>query len=238
MKPIRGTNLNLSQPLARGLFNCYLFNEGAGARVLDCAEGRLGSLVNNVTWLPAKGGVGLRFAGNNDYIQFATNEPRCNAAAGFSWATRLMFWQLPSVAGANGYGPAYQVAAGYAWTLYGASATNTLRATMRDAAANNYTSGTLGTITIDRWFDVAASFNGTVLSLYVDGVQVDSLSPGSALAGTGVMLRWGLGSTQSPTAVAEHCMFWGRALTDAEARRVTMDPYCMFRRRSPLIIAA
>jgi len=238
MKPIRGTNLNLSQPLARGLFNAWLFNEGGGNVVYDCAEGRQGTMNNNITWQGGKAGYGLRFGGNNDYVQFATHEPRCNAAAGFSWATRLMFWQLPSVAGANGYGPAYQVAAGYAWTLYGASATNTLRATMRDAAANNYTSGTLGTITIDRWFDVAASFNGTVLSLYVDGVQVDSLSPGSALAGTGVMLRWGLGSTQSPTAVAEHCMFWGRALTDAEARRVTMDPYCMFRRRSPLIIAA
>jgi len=238
MKPIRGTNLNLSQPLARGLFNAWLFNEGGGNVVYDCAEGRLGSLINNVTWLPAKGGVGLRFAGNDDYIQFATNEPRCNAAAGFSCATRLMFWQLPGTAGANAYGPAYQATGGNVWTLYGAPATNTLRATIRDAAAANYTSGSLGTIVVGRWFDVAIVFDGTGLRCYVDGRFITRVASGSVLGGTGLMLRWGLGSTNSPEAVAEHCMFWGRALTDAEARRVTMDPYCMFRRRSPLIIAA
>jgi len=238
MKPTRADKPNLSHPLARGLFNCWLFNEGGGNVVYDCVEGRQGIFYNNVLWQAGKAGCGLRFGGNNDYIQFATHEPRCNAATGFSWATRLMYWQLPSVAGANGYGPAYQVAAGYAWTLYGASATNTFRATIRDAAATNFTSGPLGTITVGRWFNVAGSFNGTVLSLYVDGSRVDSLSPGSVLAGTGLILRWGLGSTQSPTAVAEHCMFWNRALTDAEARRATMDPYGMFRRQSPLIVAA
>ena len=238
MKPIRGTKLNLAHPLSRGLFNAWLFNEGGGNKVYDCIEGRVADLVNSVTWQYGKAGHGLRFGGNGDYIQLATDAPRYNAAAGFSWTTRMMFWQLPSASGANGYGPAYQVAAGYAWTLYGASATNTFRATIRDAAATNFTSGSLGTITVGRWFNVAGSFNGTVLSLYVDGSRVDSLSPGSVLAGTGLILRWGLGSTQSPTAVAEHCMFWNRALTDTEARRVTMDPYCMFRRQSPLIVAA
>jgi len=142
-----------------------------------------------------------------------------------------MFWQLPGTAGANAYGPAYQATGGYVWTLYGASATNTLRATIRDAAAANYTSGSLGTIVVARWFDVALVFDGTGLRCYVDGRLITRVASGSVLGGTGLMLRWGLGSTQSPEAVAEHCMFWNRTLGDAEACLVTSDPYCMFARR-------
>jgi len=233
MKPIRGTKLNLAHPLSRGLFNAWLFNEGGGNKVYDCIEGRVADLVNSVTWQYGKAGHGLRFGGNGDYIQLATDAPRYNAAAGFSWTTRMMFWQLPSASGANGYGPAYQVAAGYAWTLYGASATNTFRATIRDAAANNTTSGPLGTIIVGKWFDIAAVFDGSTFSFYVNGAYVSALTPGSILAGSGVILRWGLASTQSPTANAEYFVAWNRALRPSEARYVTTRPYCMFEQRFP-----
>ncbi len=196
--------------------------------VVDAVEPRVGTLVGNVMWHFGRSGRALRLHGNGDYVQFATHEPRCNAATGFSWATRLMFWQLPSVAGANAYGPAYLVADGYAWTLYGASATDTLRASIRDAAGENLTTGALATITIGRWFDVVAVFDGSALAVYVDGALVGTLSPGSILAGEGTMLRWGLGSTNSPEAIVEHCMFWDRALTAAEVMDVTADPFGMF----------
>ncbi|MGW8182271.1 MAG: hypothetical protein ACWGQW_26375, partial [bacterium] len=50
-KPIRGTLLDTSHPLARGLKLCLLMNEGTGNRIHESVNHLYGSLVTGPTWV-------------------------------------------------------------------------------------------------------------------------------------------------------------------------------------------
>ena len=229
MKPLRGTRIVLSNPLARGLFNAWLFREGGGAFTRELLENRTATFTGTWEWVGGESGYALRATtGNNDYLHFATTEPRCNAEAGFAFLQKVRFWQLPSAAGSNAYLLAYQGTSAYIWTTYGFSTNDTLVASMRDAAGTNRTSGNLYSIVVGQWHTLCCSYGGGVLNCYVDGVLAGTIASGTVLADVGLSLRFGLTGANSPEASIECAMFWNRQLRADEARRISADPYCIF----------
>jgi hypothetical protein len=70
-KPPVGSRINWSHSLSRGLVGCWLFNEGAGNRVIDISSGNHGSVNDGPVWVSGKEGKALSFDGTNDHINLA-----------------------------------------------------------------------------------------------------------------------------------------------------------------------
>ena len=61
-KPPRGTILNPSHPLSKGMVCCFVFNEATGGRLFDLASYRHHGTINGtVRWLPGGKGYGLDY---------------------------------------------------------------------------------------------------------------------------------------------------------------------------------
>jgi len=74
IKPLRGTRLNRTHPLARGLIGCWLFNEGTGDKVFDSSgndsEGTMDNFSASEAWTSAySGGFSPRFDGADNAIR-------------------------------------------------------------------------------------------------------------------------------------------------------------------------
>lgn len=74
-KPNRGVMIDMAHPLSRGLYGCWLFNEGAGSLAQDISgRGNHGTLANMSPNTPGSGwgssvfGGGLQFDGLTDYV--------------------------------------------------------------------------------------------------------------------------------------------------------------------------
>jgi hypothetical protein len=67
VKPIRGAQLELANPHARGLRGCYLFNEGTGEIVSDLSGYRnIGSFLYDPSWVSCTCGHAIDFDGGDD----------------------------------------------------------------------------------------------------------------------------------------------------------------------------
>ena len=240
MKPLRGTQLNLSDPLARGLFSCWLFNEGSSDKVYDCVRGVASTTWGAATtWGVRSGGMGIDAPGADGNL-YLPADARYYAVSGFSVALSFEFDQLPSALANNQYVLSMHHSAGRYWFFTGNKATDELRIAYVDAGGTTRTASPGAPVSVGRRYNCVLVYNGLGIYLYCNGVFISSSVYGSVITGAAAELRLGhVGSSgYCYDGLCYHLMFWDRGLTDTEARRVTMDPYCMFRRQSPLIVAA
>jgi len=158
-----GTNLTLL-PVSRdsSLVGYWKFDEGTGGTTYDVSgHGKTGTLTNGPSWLTSSScGASncLSFDGVNDYVTFES--------VGSSVFTR-MAWVYPlTTTACTGDGrctwmnPYLELSAG-SLQYY----------------SNYFTSGgwvTGGSITLNAWQQVAVTFNGSQVTLYVNGQQVQS----------------------------------------------------------------
>lgn len=69
-KPFRGTQLNRSHPLARGLVGAWLMNEATGDIVADLSgNGHNGLLEGDAVWSAGPDGSSIRLPGDSDWIK-------------------------------------------------------------------------------------------------------------------------------------------------------------------------
>jgi len=84
-KPLLGTPINWSHPLAQGLVGLWLFNEGSGGIVYDLSlndnNGILTDMVPGEDWVSDRDGYVLDFDGTNDSIDIGSPS---NFSAGFT----------------------------------------------------------------------------------------------------------------------------------------------------------
>lgn len=70
-KPIRGTQLNKTHPLAKGMVGCWLMNEGTGDKIGDLSgnqrHGTLTNMDSATDWVAGKDGWALNFDEVNNY---------------------------------------------------------------------------------------------------------------------------------------------------------------------------
>ena len=72
IKPFRGTLLNKTHPLVRGLGSCWIMNEGSGDKIFDLAGNEHGTN-SGADWIPTVKGSGLDFNGSSDYVEIANS---------------------------------------------------------------------------------------------------------------------------------------------------------------------
>ena len=240
MKPIRGAQPNRSNPLARGLFNCWLFNEGGGDQVFDVAEGGLGSFGPGASWTVGPKGSVINLGPDDGYVILVNGAaPRHHAPSGFSFAIRLLFHRLPSTAPGTPILLDCQKSGGIRfWYLRGQTWNDQFSVAYYSPSGSSFSAASGFVVTLYQWYSVVFVFDGANGHLYIDGVKRSTSGPSTIDEGTASLVRLGhAGTNSTPDAEIEYVMFWDRPLTEAEASRVTMDPYSMFGGTSPIALA-
>jgi hypothetical protein len=161
----------------------YGFEEGSGSTVYDASSGGNPGTIRGATRVTGKQGKGLSFDGN-DYVTVA-DSGTLRLSAGMS----LEAWVKPS---AKSTAARYALAkmrpgGGYDYAL-AASDTGPATGTVRTVSQYSTPAGSL---TAGRWSHLAATYDGTNLRVYVDGVLASSRSVSGAITASGGALRIG-----------------------------------------------
>lgn len=225
LKPPLGTPINKAHPLGPngGLVGCWLFNEGGGSTVFDLS-GNVASLttfVGNVGWRIGKYGMGLDFPGVTNYV--AGPQPPQLVDGGditivvhFNSDQGLSIDQFIVKFGCCGI--LIDSPTGLRWypdTGGGSPATIAC------------------TITAGVDYHVAVTHTGTNSNLYLDAVNIQSVSS-VALDPTDATYKTHFGSltttgTWDFDGILNYVMVWDRVLSSSEIAQLYQKPFCMFK---------
>ena len=172
----------VSAPPPVGLVGAYGFDEGSGTSTSDkSGNGNTGTLTN-VSWAGAaagKFGNALSFNGTNAIVNIADS-----ASLHLTTGMTLEAWVKPTaISGWNTI--AFKERTGYyGWALYGNTNTSRPSANVYSSADNDLR-GT-APLALNTWTHLAATYDGVVLALYVNGSQVaTAFASGSIISSTG-----------------------------------------------------
>lgn len=154
-----------------GLVAAYNFNEGSGATVTDrSGNGNTGTIFQAAWNTTGRTGGSLTFDGSNDYVSIA-DAASLDLTTGMTveawvYQTRTSGWNTVLLKENGG---------DLAYGIYSREATNRPSAWIRGTGqATSTTAPGTTALTRNAWRHLAATFDGTTLRFYVDGVQVGS----------------------------------------------------------------
>jgi len=231
-KPPVGSVVNWGHPLAQGLVGCWLFNEGAGGYAKNLARVVSGGTLTNFNYTGISGwgagdrGPTLFFDGTNDTITV-------NVAPALQPATPTYIARFrTSSASSQGL-----ICSGTGGTrLYigvigagGTEATSKLSFLIYDGSAFKVVTSP-GTVNDGIWHTAIGTFDGSILRLYLDGIQVNTLSASGSATYLANNLQ--IGSDQSGVdfpfgGPIDYSAIYRRPLTPSETLRIYQNLYAM-----------
>ena len=175
-------------PATTGLVGAWGFNEASGSTVADASgKGNLGSINGATRTTTGKFGRGVSFDGVNDFVTIADS-----ASLDLARGMTIEAWVNPtSTSGSRTAVFKENRAAGHqSYSLYATASSSKPAAEV--ATGGSYTTlNSSQTIPANTWTHVAASFDGTTLRIYRNGVQVGSRALSGSLVSTGDPLKIG-----------------------------------------------
>jgi len=222
-KPFRGTQLNRTHPLARGLKVCILLNELDGDIVYDYARNKILTINSTADWE----GNTLNLATTSDYIILGDHDEL------YPDGIMTITTKARVIANANAWlfadsASAYQGGARRYYSndqlrLYG-KVSNTTSTNTMDAYNISEISD------LDNLHIYTIEYGGSSGSrLYVDGALKGAVTDGPHYMCNPANLLLG-GLTNAPNSKYEFFMLWNRKLTSDEITLLHREPYCMFTR--------
>jgi hypothetical protein len=220
--------LDENPPAGSDLRGNWRLDEGGGASIVDSSiHGNDGTISGNPTWVPGQHGLAMAFDGIGDVAQ-VPDDASLNLTTGMTIAA----WIRPGLGATqdvvkkatNGSLDGYELslasptsAAGQKFfvRLNQVASGDTYRV---NSTANYPTDGT--------WVHVAATYDGTTIRLYIDGV-LDASAPGpAAIATNSVPLSIGgqNGGTRLFTGAVDDVFLYDRALSVAEIQALAAPP--------------
>lgn len=135
----------------------------------DSSTSGLNGTDTNITYENAPFGQGAVFNGTSSKIALGTSST-LNPTSAFSIAGWVKFTSLPS-AGYNTIASRWASAGNLSWTFYVDGTSNKLcMGASTNGTADLYTAGTTAMVA-NKWYHVAAVFNGSNFKVYLNGVQ-------------------------------------------------------------------
>ena len=205
--------VTFNAPITYGQVAAYSFNEGSGAAVADSSgNNNLGTVTNGSWTTSGKFGNSLVFNGTSSRV-FVTSSASLNLTAGMT----VMAWVYPTANQTGNRTIIRRETNGY-W-LY----SSRLLSNMRPyggalVGSNSETVSASNALPVNTWSHVAVTYDGSVVTLYVNGTAVSTNSAsGSIVSGTTPL--W-IGGTSSSTDFfqgrIDEVRVYNRALTTTE----------------------
>ena len=166
--------------MSAGLTAHWQLDENVGTAAADSVDGMVGTLANGAQWGTGRSGSAAFFDGINDYLALPTFDVPATGLTLAAWVrssamtadTDQQFVSKASDASENGHYWALGVVSGerprLAFHLRADGATTTLIASS-------------GSVPVDTWYHVTATYDGTAMRLYLNGVLVGSAPKRGAL---------------------------------------------------------
>jgi fibronectin type 3 domain-containing protein len=179
-------NATVTQPPPSGLVAAYGFDTGSGTVAPDQSGNGNNGTLTNATWAGAgagKYGDAVSFNGTNAYVSVPHT-----ASLALTTAMTLDAWVKPTTLSAGDWNTVvFKERTGYyGWALYANTGNNR-------PSANAYTTADhdlRGTsqVSVGVWTHLAATYDGNVLALYVNGTQVaTTVATGNLISATGAL---------------------------------------------------
>ena len=203
-----------------GLVAAYGFNAGSGSSVADSsAAGNTGSL-SGATWSAAgRYGSALSFDGVNDWV----TTPDASSLD-LTTAMTLEAWVRPSALGGWRTVMAKERTGGVVYGLYADQAGARPLGQVFIGSERN-AAGTAA-LPLNAWTHLAATYDGAVLRLYVNGVLAGSISVSGAMAASTGVLRIGGNSIWGEwfAGLIDEVRVYNRVLTASEIQQDMQSP--------------
>jgi len=232
LKPIRGTLIRISHPLARGLAGCWLLGEGTGEIVADLGPYRQHGIFygGSPLWKQGQHGYCLQFDGTDKCIDCGTgkfgwdltNELSVVALANHGASqTNTIFARCAYARPVRLYG---QTDGKFAWRVF----TDTENDCTIYSTSLHATNGS-------EWIHIAGTWKPYGAYLYVNGVQEasDTATEGNLdvidnqFVGIGGTYE-GSGFNHCWTGSIEYVFIYNRALSAEEIKWLYREPFAMF----------
>jgi len=232
VKPIRGLQINLAHPLARGLVGCYLFNEGGGKKIFNVIQPSVseGTLQGAAAWKSGGEGFCIEFAPGSDAVNITHSSALSfdgysdsytviiRAKGGSQSGSHRLLENRSS--GVSKYpvslqGGAGATLSGYVWD------------------GTNLPGVSFGTVWDGAWHTLAFVVDNSAdyLYTYKDGIRIASAA-NTVAATTANSSAYYVGNNYGYSADFVGQVAWlfiyNRALSAGEVARLYGEPFCMF----------
>lgn len=238
-RPLPGAQINQSHPLVKGLVGCWLLNEQAGIRCIDSSPyNNHGTMVGFGVPANSRSGQGIKFDGVTDYVDVG-NVTRLN----ITYTITVSAWvKANSVSGVS-IASKYDYSANKrSWAFRGGIvSTDKILVILSDNGTDikkRYESGI--TVFDNTWKHISFVFDGTNLSLYINGIldTNPNKTTDSAISGLyssdipitiGILLNSGVKESYFNGSI-NNVHIYNRALNKDEIKELYLNPYAMFKR--------
>lgn len=215
--------VNAAATPTSGLVAHYRLNETTGPTASDAAGSYSGTLRNGTAWVAGHHAGGASFDGLNDYISL----PNISASgSGFTvamWVLTDNFQPPDQQFLSKATGASEQE---HDWML-GLSSGRRLRFRLKTGGTTATLTAFSGQLPRRTWYHAAATYDGSLMRLYVDGTEVGSTSksgPISMNANVPLNLGRNPGNSSYMKGVLDDVRIYNRALTPAEIKALMSNP--------------
>jgi hypothetical protein len=199
----------------------WMFDEGTGVSAADAHGSRTGTLTNGAGWTTGRSGQAVLLDGVNDYVALPTFDVTGSALTLAAWVragsvatTDQRF--ISKTTGTTNY-----------WTL--GTNGSAFRFRLRTGTSTTTLDG--GTLPLTTWSHVVATYDGTTMRLFVNGVQQVGTAAKSGALATSATAPVSIGRNPTGTAGANYfngaiddVRMFARALTAAEVTALYNEP--------------
>jgi hypothetical protein len=197
-------------PPATGLVAAYNFDEGSGTRVTDASGSGNTGTVLRATWSTAgHSGSALSF-GNNAWVTVADA-----ASLDLKNGMTVEAWVHPTSNGGARVAIYKERNTAFAYGLWSSTSSSKPRAAVRTSV--DYMANAPTSIPTNAWTHLAATYDGSRIRLFVNGVEADSVLAVSTITASSGALRIGGNSrTEYFKGLIDDVRIYNRALSAAE----------------------
>ena len=214
--------VTVTNAAATGPVAAYAFDEGSGTSVADASAAANNGTVSGAVWASGRYGGGLRFDGTNDVVTVADA-----ASLDLTTAMTLEAWVNPAAVPTNWRSIVAKERATNSMTYQLAANSNTNVPATRGYIANGVRTLQGGTrLSAGAWVHLAATYDGAMQRLYVNGVQVASRAQTGTITVTTNALRIGGSTTMGQyfNGTIDEVRVYNRALVAAEIQTDMVTP--------------
>ena len=207
---------------ATGPVAAYAFDEGSGTTIADASAAANNGTVSGAVWASGRYGGGLRFDGTDDVVTVVDA-----ASLDLTTAMTLEAWVNPAAVPTDWRSIVAKERGTNNMTYQLAANSNTNVPATRGYIANGVRTLQGGTrLTAGAWVHLAATYDGAMQRLYVNGVQVSSRAQTGTIAVTANALRIGGSTTMGQyfNGTIDEVRIYNRALVAAEIQTDMVTP--------------